>query len=170
MVGSIADSLFNSLLRYGASLYGRPRTTAQEPISERIYRLQMAQNRMIRMVTHTSLKERKPMTELRASLGMMSVNQIIIYHILLDTFNTLRFDSCPQLKQVLTEDVTSSGLCTRSRTRGDLNIVGYKKEKFKGITQHAASLWNSAPKSIREATQYSLFKKHAKQWALSMPQ
>ena len=114
---------------------------------------------MVRVITHTQLREKKAMADLRAQLNMMSVNQLIVYHILLDTFNILRFDSCPQLKKVLTENISSSNLCTRSKTRMDLNIVGHNKEKFKGITQHAAQLWNSAPQHIRETSHYPLFKK-----------
>ena len=98
----VAEAIFNSKLRYAISVYLKPRLTEEDEQSKDLQRLQVLQNDMIRLINGKRRSQHTNMKELRAEMKMMSVNQMTVYHALLETFNIKNHGSVESIRQKLT--------------------------------------------------------------------
>ena len=84
----VAESIFNSVIRYGIALYLKPVFEVEDvkarSLSIEARRLQTIQNKMIRMIFGFRMEDKVNMEELREKIGMLSVNQMNCYHVLLE--------------------------------------------------------------------------------------
>ena len=81
----VAEAIFNSKIRYGLAVYGRPRLDEEEPEGKDMHKLQVLQNDMIRVINNLKRSQHVNMKILRRDMGMMSVNQLTVYHVALET-------------------------------------------------------------------------------------
>ena len=72
----IADSLFNSKVRYGIQLLGMARLKNDDVQNEDLLCIQKIQNKMLRFINNVSLKEHKTTESLLEKTKMLSVNRI----------------------------------------------------------------------------------------------
>ena len=91
----MAEAIFNSLLRYGVAVFLKP-VYDEEDLKERklpknTYTLQTLQNSMIRVIYGLKIQNRVNMKNVREKIKMMSVNQISVYHTLLEAYNIMRY-------------------------------------------------------------------------------
>ena len=63
--------------------------------------LQTLQNTMLRVILGFNIKQHINMENLRQKIKMFSVNQMCIYHTLLETFNVIRYSSSETLSLVM---------------------------------------------------------------------
>jgi hypothetical protein len=70
----VVHSLWMSKLRYGLQLCAQTRTSEEEVRSTDMKIIQITQNRLLRMLTGTTLRERKSTKEMLKTLGLPSVN------------------------------------------------------------------------------------------------
>ena len=61
-------------------------------------KLQIVHNKMVRLITHTKIGDMVPNTKLRAEVGLMSVNQLAVFHMVMDLRKILCNDVCDELK------------------------------------------------------------------------
>ena len=92
----IAEAIFNSLLRYGVAVFLKPIYDKEDLNMEKTPKntatLQTLQNNMLRVIFGFKLQNRVNMKNLRVEIKMMSVNQISVYHTLLQgIYNTGKF-------------------------------------------------------------------------------
>ena len=73
-VNKIADSLFNSKVRYGIQLLGMARLKNDDVQNEDLLCIQKIQNKMLRFINNVSLKEHKTTESLLEKTKMLSVN------------------------------------------------------------------------------------------------
>ena len=102
----VAEAIFNSKIRYGSCVYLVPvfdkedlkwRTYANCVTPKETYALQTLQNTMIRVIHGFTKSQHINMEKLRNKMKMMSVNQMVVYHTILETFNvTWRSSSEPK--------------------------------------------------------------------------
>ena len=87
----IAEGIFNSKIRYGAAVYLIPVFDEEElkvkKLPKNTSTLQALQNQMIRMILDLKKKDHINMKNVREDIKMMSVNQISVYHTLLEAYN-----------------------------------------------------------------------------------
>ena len=97
----IAEAIFNSLIRYGAAVFLKPIYDKEDLNMEKKPKntatLQTLQNNMLRVIFGFKLKNCVNMKNLREEIKMMSVNQIAVYHILLEAYNVMRHLSSEQI-------------------------------------------------------------------------
>ena len=83
----VAESIFNSKIRYGIALYLNPvfenEDVKARTLSKEASKLQVIQNDMLRMILNYRKQDKINMEELRGKIGMFSVNQMNIYHVLM---------------------------------------------------------------------------------------
>ena len=85
----VAEAIFNSKIRYGASVYLIPVFDREDlkwrrysNPEDHTYTLQTLQNMMIRVIYGFKKSQHINMEKLRNKIKMFSVNQLVVYHIL----------------------------------------------------------------------------------------
>ena len=90
----IAEAIFNSLLRYGVAVFLKPIYDEEDLNVKKLPRntsvLQTLQNSMLRVIFGLKIKNYVNMKNVREKIKMMSVNQISVYHTLLEAYNVMR--------------------------------------------------------------------------------
>ena len=98
----IAEAIFNSKIRYGIAIYLNPIFDTEElkmkKLSKNATVLQTLQNTMIRMILGLNMKNHINMQHIRKKIQMMSVNQMCVYHTILEAFNVIRNSSSESIK------------------------------------------------------------------------
>ena len=75
-VTRLVDGLFTSKIRYGLQLMGKVRTRNEDPECATFKAIQIVQNRLLRSLNGTQIKDRVPTQQLLTKFNMSSVNQI----------------------------------------------------------------------------------------------
>ena len=94
---------------------------------------------------------------------MMSVNQMAIYHTLLETFNVMMKDSSEQLKNKW-QHTTGEAYGLRRKDNSDLKVPDKPLVSCTGFSYHAPKLFNQLPTMIKKITNPDSFKEEIKNW------
>ena len=123
--------------------------------------LQKLQNRAARQVT--KLPWFTPVATLLTQCGWLSINQLVIYHSLLQIYKTRMSEKPGYLHEIISKPFPaetrlskSGGIKYTERVRSDL---GQSNFTFRAITQ-----WNDLPPHIRQMPKLPQFKTHLKSW------
>ena len=137
-----AEAIFTSKIRYGVAVYLRPKLKeGPGEGNENLKELTKLQNDMLRTITGKKLSDHVSLANLRSQTGMMTVNQLCVYHILLETYCILRLGSSPVLKKELT--MKSGNPSTRLRSATDQILeVPINHNKNNAFNYYAATTWN----------------------------
>ena len=103
----IADAIFTSVARYGIAVYSKPRLHS-DPIVEDLHKLQVTQNKMFRLLDGKSKKDKIKVECLAKKFGMMSINQMTCYHILMETYKIVHFGASEKLRTKLVQNAEHS--------------------------------------------------------------
>ena len=90
-------------------------------LSKNATKLQTLQNTMIRTIFNLNIKNHINMKKIREKIKMMSVNQMCIYHTLLEAHNVVRNSSSEQIK-LKWERKNENNRILRSDTRNDTKV------------------------------------------------
>jgi hypothetical protein len=159
----IADGIFNSLIRYGIALYCKPKLKATDNSNAVLDELQVIHNDMQRIILGYKWKDQIKRERIWEETGMMTVNHMMSYHILMETYNIVRCGASETINEVLRESERSTHVTTRIQTRGDL-FVPDNCDKWNGFSYYGAKLWNQLPVSLRESKTDMSFKTGVKEW------
>ena len=98
----IAETIFNSSKRYGISLYLNPIFDKEDlkvkKLSKTASDLQTLQNEMLRIILNLDKSKHINMQIVRENVKMMSINQMSIYHTILEANNVIRNSSSDHIK------------------------------------------------------------------------
>ena len=97
-------------------------------------------------------------------MGMMSVNQLSVYHVALETRNVIVNNSSEDLQHKLLDK--RGGYRLRSDERRDLTLPVRPKLKCTGFSYTGPKVWNKIPTSIRNNPKPESFKSMLKKWIL----
>ena len=160
----IADSIFNSKIRYGVAVYLKPIFDKEElkvnKLPEDTKLLQTLQNRMIRSILGISINRHENMQNLRNKMKMFSVNQMCVYHTLLEAHNVVKNKSSEQIQSKWTKTEQKYDF----RTSNDLKVPKKPKVNCIGFTYNGSKLFNSLPKIIKDNLNSVSFKILIKKW------
>ena len=159
----IAEAIFTSKIRYGLAVYSNPRTCEEETEDSELRRLQVLQNDMLRLINGHTRAEHINMKELRARTKSMSVNQLSVYHIVMEMYNVIWRNSSTQLKRKM-QKIEDPNETKQLRPR--LKIPLRPSSRCCGFSFIGQKIWNQTPIQIREETDPSIFKKELKEWVL----
>ena len=165
-INMIAEAIFNSLLRYGVAVFLKPVYDEEDLKARKLPKntntLQTLQNSMIRVIYGLKIQNRVNMKNVREKIKMMSVNQIAVYHTLLEAYNVMRHLSSEQIKLKWT--IIEKKYALRSVTNNDLKVPEKPKLKCEGFTYNGAKLFNMLPPKTREIKDPNTFKTEMKNW------
>ena len=103
------------------------------------------------------------MQHLREKIGMMSVNQMNVYHTIMEAYNILRNSSSEQIKMKWEEKLVNN-YALRSASTKNLKIPEKPNRGCSGFTYHGAKLFNKLPCNIKETLNQTSFKAITKSW------
>ena len=112
---------------------------------------------MIRIIMGFKKEDHINMVHTREKIKMMSVNQISVYHTILEAYNIMRNSACAQIQRKWTntnENKYSLGGCARK----DLKVPERPGIKSFGFTYNGSRLYNKLPKDLRETPNPHTFK------------
>merc|ERR1712126_179008 len=114
---------------------------------------------MLRLIRGKRRAQHTNMKDLRTEIKMMSVNQMAVYHVLIETYNILNFGSVERIRQkIAAPQVDANERQTRSVTRGDLKLQTKPSGKCMRFSYTAPLLWKRLPDPIRNSKTPSQFK------------
>ncbi len=102
------------------------------------------------------------MKKVREEIKMMSVNQISVYHTLLEAYNVMRHLSSEQIQ--MKWKLVERKYALRSFTKKKLNVQEKPKLKCLGFTYNGAKLFNMLPVQMRKLEDPNTFKTMTKDW------
>ena len=91
----IVDGLFTSKIRYGLQLYGKVRTTVEDPTCADFKAIQLIQNDLLRLLNGSKIKDRVSIKSLLNKFNVMSVNQLNAQIKLLELWKALNIKDYP---------------------------------------------------------------------------
>ena len=160
----VAEAIFNSKIRYGIALYLNPVFEVEEvkarTLRKEASKLQVIQNDMLRMIFNYRKQDRINMEELRTEIGMFSVNQMNIYHTLIEAFNVINYGSAENIQELWMPKLQRH---YSNRRMLDVKVPKVDHIRCRGFTWYGAKLWNKLPDSIKEIKNPDLFKTGIKQ-------
>ena len=138
-----AEAIFTSKLRYGIASYLCPKLKDEPGSNATLKELTVIQNDMLRAITGKKLSDHKTKESLRRETKTMSVNQICVYHIMLETYGILKLDSSPILKKMLLEKQGNPNARLRSTTNSEMLQIPVNENRNNAFNYYAASAWNA---------------------------
>ena len=163
----IAESIFNSVIRYGISLYLTPTYEKEDLKARKLHgstkSLQVLQNNMIRVIMGLKLEDHTNMEKLRTRINMFSVNQLAVYHTLIEAFNVIRKSSAEQVKNKW-EHKHGNNYTLRRNENMNQRIPQRGRVDCTGFSYHGAKLFNILPSETRNCENPDRFKDMVKSW------
>ena len=160
---TISEAIFNSIIRYGCAVYLNPVYEEEEIKVRKLPKptatLQILQNKMIRVIL--GLKKDINIMNVRNKIEMMSVNQMCVYHTVLEAYNIMKNSSSEKI-QMKWSDTHEIKYSLRRITNNDLKIP--EKTTTKCFSYTAAKQYNMLPKNLRENSNPKTFKTLTKKW------
>ena len=117
---------------------------------------------MLRVIFGFKLKNCVNMKNLREEIKMMSVNQISVYHTLLEAYNVMRHLSSEQIH--MKWKLIERKYALRSITKKDLKVPEKPKLKCLGFTYNGANLFNMLLIQMKKTENPNTFKTLTKDW------
>ena len=118
---------------------------------------------MIRLILGIDKKNQVNMQHTREKLKMMSVNQMNIYHTLLESHNIICNSSSEQIKMKWAKKQDTKHFL-RSETKNDQRIPEKPTTNCIDFSYHGAKLFNRLPSNIKETKNSNSFKSLTKEW------
>ena len=163
----IAEAIFNSIIRYGIAVYLNPIFEDEDlkvkKLSRNASTLHTLQNTMIRIVLGRNKKYHINMQKVREQLKMMSVNQMNVYHTLIEAYNVVHNSSSDQIKQKWSNK-QENNYFLRSENSYNQKIPEKPISKCIGFSYTGAKLFNKLPSEMKEISNSNTFKCLAKAW------
>ena len=100
------------------------------------------------------------MEELRSKIGMFSVNQMNVYHVLIEAFNVINYGSAENIQEMWMPKLQRQ---YSNRRQLDVKVPRVDHIRCRGFSWYAAKLWNRLPDSIKEIKNPDSFKTQIKQ-------
>ena len=165
----VVHSLWMSKLRYGLQLCAQTRTSEEEVRSTDMKIIQITQNRLLRMLTGTTLRERKSTKEMLKTLGLPSVNQLAIEVKLTETWKSVWDPIYPVRLDGNRKEGGENNRILRPESTRQLKDYARTKIGENSFCISAAKLWNKTPLEIREAPTLNQAKKMIREYSRTMP-
>ena len=163
----VAESLFNSKLRYGLQMCGKIRWKESDPTPKLLKDLQVSQNKMLRLLNNSRISDKVSTASLLQKFNMMSVNQINAQAKLSEMWKAVRDEDHPfnLEKKIAGPDNRSM----RSISNGTLTLLGHSDLTKNTFINDGIKAWNSVPNSIKECNSYASAKNAIKKFVKTLP-
>ena len=161
----VAESIFNSVIRYGIAVYLKPVFEKEEvkakTLSTEARKIQTVQNKMLRVIFGYKLEDQINMEKLRTNIGMFSVNQLNCYHVLMEAFNVVNFGSSNTIQE---KWKPNNERPYSNRRKNNVQVPRVNNVKCQGFSWYGAKLWNSLPPHVIESKNLRIFEGNLQGW------
>ena len=138
-----AEAIFTSKLRYGIATYLRPKLRKNDEGNKTLKELTVLQNDMLRVITGKKLSDQATIESLRKKTRAMSVNQLCVYHIMIETFGIVTLNSSKVLGKMLEKrQPGTQGVVLRSAHNEKSLHIPVNEGRNNPFNFYAASAWN----------------------------
>ena len=143
----MADSLLTSKLRYGLQLMGQVRWTSEDVQTGLLETLQKSQNKLLRFLNNTQIKDKVSNISMLEKHKMLSVNQLNAQIKLTEIWKALSDKDHPFKisKPVVDEDERVS----RALRAGNINLTAFSKVTKDTFINDSIKAWNNAPLELK---------------------
>ena len=163
----VADSIWTSKLRYGLQLYAKVRTQETDPTNLLMSKLQVNQNKMLRVLENVLPKDGVHTKTLLENQKMLSVNQLAANIKLTEIWKATHVDKHPV--KVSYQTTSLNGRVTRGDTSGKLIEKSGSTLSINSCVGDGTRLWNKAPLNVKNASSIWSAKKEIKLFAATLP-
>ena len=149
---AIIHSLWMSKLRYGLQLCTTVQIALTETRTAAMKSLQKAQNRMLRLINKTKIKDKISTHSMLDRFNLLSVNQLAAQIKLIEVWKSINIENYPIQMEPYNIHFGESGHSLRERNNQvfrETSRMGVAKSSF---NIDAARLWNVTPGEIRAST------------------
>ena len=162
----IAEAIFNSKIRYGLAVYLKPTFEREEVKTEKLSahtkELQVVQNSMIRVIRGLKQADHINMKKVRKEINMLSVNQMSVYHTVMEAFNITNRTASEQLQNKL---IRHEGRHSeRSAANNELYVPKEPRINCTGFSYLGPKLYNMLTTDIKSAKSIEDFKNKLMGW------
>ena len=147
----MAESLFNSKVRYGIQLLGQARTKNEDVQNEDFLCIQKVQNKLVRFLNQVSLKDHQSTESLLEKSNMLSVNRINAQTKLTEVWKALHKDQKPNNFKNSVPQINEEERQLRSKSKGLLTITGHTTVTRNSFINDGKILWNQCPEEIMQS-------------------
>jgi hypothetical protein len=139
----------------------------QDQLNPNIEKLQVAQNKLARVLENVNLSDKMPTKTLLANQKMLSVNQTAAQIKLSEVWKAINIKGFPikVKKQMTTQDAR----ITRGVTFGKLIEEGSSKLTINSFVGDAIRLWNNAPEEIKKTKSIYSAKLEINKFVMTLP-
>ena len=168
-VMTIVHSLWVSKLRYGLQLCTRVRQSEQDVTPASLKSLQLTQNRMLRAINNTRVKDKISVKSMLEKFDLLSVNQLAAQIKLQEVWKSINVEGYALTLDPYNSHLPSSGHELRQKNNRIFNDTARLQIAEFSFNIDAAKLWNSAPIEITQIKSLSVAKKAIRAYAKSLP-
>ena len=141
--------------------------TNQDPVCNDLKEIQLVQNKLLRSLNGTRLKDMVSTESLLVKFGILSVNQMNAQVKLLEMWKALHVEDYPL--KIAQKEAPVMGVSTRAAEKGRPIEIGKSKMTQTSSISDSIRIWNLSPESVTESGSLYLAKKNIKQFVKSLP-
>ena len=152
---SIVHSLWVSKLRYCLQLCTNVKINGDERKCAAMKSLQLTQNRMLRAINGSKVKDKVSVSSLLTKFKLLSVNQLAAQIKLTEVWKSVNVQDCPIVMDPYNQGQSASNLELRPRPTRIFNDTARLQISKSSFSVDAARLWNLAPTNVTQAIKLS---------------
>ena len=158
----VVQCIWMSRLRYGLQLCNQVRTTNEDPTNKLMSRIQVTQNKMLRMLDRAFLKDHITSASLLTKYNLPSINQLSAEIKLTEAWKSTHIVDYPIKMDEFNPNRVHTERLVRTGTTKHWNDEARTTAAKMSFSRDMAKLWNSAPIRITNATCLSGAKREIK--------
>ncbi len=162
----MVESMWMSKLRYGLQLCTRVRTREDDKKTENMKMTQIVQNKMLRMLDNSKIKDKRSIKEMLEKFDLLSVNQTAAQIKLSEAWKASKDSSYPVKMR---DEHSKQDREVRPGTRREMMEGGRLKIIQDSFARDAGKIWNQAPQSIKKAETLIKAKKEIRTYCKLLP-
>ena len=140
---------------------------SEDPECKHLKAIQLVQNKMLRALNRTNIKDKVSTDSLLKKFNITSVNRLNAQVKLLEVWKSQNLDKYPL--EIKKQTPSDSGVTTRAATKGKLIEVGRSITTKNTSISDAIRVWNLAPESVTESTSLCQVKNAIKAYVNLLP-
>ncbi len=156
---SIIHSLWVSKLRYGLQLCTKVQILTDDKKSATMKSLQLTQNRMLRAINNSKIKDRISVTSMLQKFNLLSVNQLAAQIKLTEVWKSINIEGYPIVLDPYSRTAGSSEIDLRIKPTRIFNDTSKLAISGYSFNVDSARLWNLAPPAVTRTQTLTLAKK-----------
>ena len=155
--------------RYGLQLCTNVRIDSTEKQNGNIKSLQIAQNKLMRLLINAPYKDRTSTEELLEKTGLLSINQLAASIKLCEVWKSENIDKYPVQLEPNNLYNSPNERVVRPATNRKWNQDAKTTAAKESFSRNAAKIWNASPQCVKEAISLRVAKAEIKKYCKLLP-